>query len=411
VHHPSPTDAVRRHALAALLACALLALSAPRPAAAAAGAPPRVDNAKGPAHADVDRTLTPLWSRGDESDDLFFGLVGAAVPAPDGGVYALDSQLSTVYHLSADGELLGTLGREGEGPGEFQRAGAMVLLPGGELGVVQRFPGSIVKLHADGTPAGTVLPGDPTTGGRDMLTAAAPAPGGLVLSGAHMTRRESSRLRRNFISLYGADGTVAVEYAGRDDDFDFNARSFHETDQDFPGEDRWQVLPDGRVVVALERDAYTLTMSSPEGAPVLVFGRPAEPAARSAEELARRRAAWEASPRFQRMGIEQVFADTDPMIFDMAVRGDELWVLPREGARSAGGVLQTWDVFTADGRWDRRERLHVPGDGERDRLLFLDDGRALLVSGFRDALEAMFGGGTEDAGAADPVRLTLYRLD
>lgn len=408
-HRESAAPCRRRDALLAVLL--VTTLLQPAAAAAAAGAPPRIDNADGPARGDVDRHLTPLWSRGDEDDDLFFGLVPAAVPAPDGGVYVLDAQLSTVYHLDATGELVGTLGREGEGPGEFRFAGTLVPLPDGTLGVVQRFPGRIVKLRPDGTPAGVVLPGDPATGGRDMLTAAAAVDGGLVLSGAHMTRRDDGRLRRNFISLYGADGAVVVEYAGKDDDFDFAARSFREADLDFPGEDRWLALPDGRVAVALARDDYAVTVFSPDGAPALVFGRPAAAPLRDAADLDRLRARWEAGRRYQRFGTEQVFADTHPMIHDMAARGDEIWILPHAGA-AAAGAFQVWDVFTLDGRWDRRERLLAPGDGLRDRLLFLDDRRVLVVSGFRDALDSLFGGGEADADAdAAPVRITLYRLD
>lgn len=409
-----PTPRSVRPIPAALAAAALLTvlalLTAAHPARAADSVP-FVANADGPA---VEQTLEleEVWRRGTEDDDLFFGVVPAAV-ARDDRIYVLDSQVSTVYALDADGELLGELGREGEGPGEFRRAGTLIDMGDGTLGVTQVFPGRIVKLHADGSPAGVVLPGDPVTGGRDMVSGGLVTDTGLLLCGAHMTRQENARLRRFFLSRYADDGTVAVEYVGADDHFDFSAQSFRETDQDFINNGRWTALKDGRVIAGLPRDEYRLTLHAPDGAPLLEFGRPAEPSRRTPQQLARREASWKAGRRYQRFGVEQIFAATDPMIRFMTARDDEIWVLPGEGVRDRPvGVLQTWDVFTPDGVWARRVHLKAPGDGARDRLIFLDEDRALLVIGFQDAFDAMRGADLDQAELDDapPVQIVLYTI-
>jgi len=390
---------------AILLCCSL--------AAVAADAPPRITNPTQPANGVETLVLEEQWRRGGEDDELFFGLVVQACPGSGGEIFLLDAQLNEVMVLSADGELLRTIGREGEGPGEFRRAGDLMLTTDGNVGVVQRMPGAIVLLTPDGLPAGTVLPGDPTTGGRDYLSGAQAVAGGLVLSGAHMTRTETGRLRRNFISLYGLDGIERREYFGLDDDFDFSAQSFREVDQYFPGEGRWDVAPDGRVFVAASRQDYLVTVFSPDGGPVALIGRDYESRPRDRETLDRLEAAWKAGRRYARFGVEQEFAALEADIVRLEVRGDELWVLPSRGLHDQPpGVLQTWDVFTSEGLFDRQVALRAPGDGTRDRVILLDDDRALVVSGFQDARDAFTGAGgkddEDDLDYATPVEVITY---
>ena len=65
----------------------------------------------------------------------------------------LDSQLNEVQVYAPDGEYLRTIGREGEGPGEFRAAFNLLLLPSGNIGVLQAFPSKIIGLTPDGNPA------------------------------------------------------------------------------------------------------------------------------------------------------------------------------------------------------------------------------------------------------------------
>lgn len=54
-----------------------------------------------------------------------FGPVATVVPGPDGFLYSLHWQESSIRRWSADGTPSGSVGREGEGPGEFQRPGGI----------------------------------------------------------------------------------------------------------------------------------------------------------------------------------------------------------------------------------------------------------------------------------------------
>lgn len=56
----------------------------------------------------------------EETDDLLFGSIGNLNVDGEGRIYVRDNQLLQVVVFDADGNLIKTIGRKGEGPGEFQ---------------------------------------------------------------------------------------------------------------------------------------------------------------------------------------------------------------------------------------------------------------------------------------------------
>jgi hypothetical protein len=115
-----------------------------------------VSNPKAPMEAPATVRLQEQWRIGGESEaeGEFFGVIGQITTDPEGNVYLLDTQLSEVKVFSSDGAYLRTIGREGEGPGEFRQAQDMFFLPDGNLGVLQLAPGRIVVLSPQGEPMG-----------------------------------------------------------------------------------------------------------------------------------------------------------------------------------------------------------------------------------------------------------------
>ena len=60
-----------------------------------------------------------------DDPDYIFGSTGSVVPGPDGFIYSLHPRDAVVRRWSAGGTPAGTIGRQGEGPGEFTQPGRM----------------------------------------------------------------------------------------------------------------------------------------------------------------------------------------------------------------------------------------------------------------------------------------------
>ena len=70
----------------------------------------------------------PEWAQFTSSPRMGFDAAG--------NLYALDPGASRVVVIGADGDLVRTVGRKGEGPGEFQRAWDIVVWRDGRFGIV-----------------------------------------------------------------------------------------------------------------------------------------------------------------------------------------------------------------------------------------------------------------------------------
>lgn len=88
-------------------------------------------------------TLVPEISIGELEgpEEYLFGRIGSLAVDEDHNVYVFDTQAFEVRVFDATGTYLETLGREGEGPGEFARPEAIAMLPDGRLLV--RDPGNM----------------------------------------------------------------------------------------------------------------------------------------------------------------------------------------------------------------------------------------------------------------------------
>jgi hypothetical protein len=86
--------------------------------------------------------LTPELSVGvfEGAEEEMFGEVGAISVSRAGEIFVLDQHVHAVRHFGPDGAYLGSLGREGSGPGELKQPDGMALHPDGRLLV--RDPGN-----------------------------------------------------------------------------------------------------------------------------------------------------------------------------------------------------------------------------------------------------------------------------
>jgi len=77
----------------------------------------------------------------DGPDEYMFGNIRSLAVAPDGSIYLFDSHVPALRKYARDGTYLATFGREGGGPGEYNRPdGGLAVLPDGR--VLLRDPGN-----------------------------------------------------------------------------------------------------------------------------------------------------------------------------------------------------------------------------------------------------------------------------
>jgi hypothetical protein len=363
--------------------------------------------------------MKELWRLGGFSDDPdeFFGVISRITSDSQGNIYLLDSQLSEVKIYTPDGEYLNTIGREGEGPGEFRRPSDMFFLPDGNVGVMQTVPGKIVQLTTSGDPAGEFPVPQPEGGGFQVLRGAQLAGKNLAL--VRMTQeinQEQQSVKLNFgIDLVNPDGEVISNLESKKPTLNF-ANAVVTEDMFDTFENRWTVGQDGRVYAAPDRDNYIVKVWGTDGKLDRIITREYEHYKRSAEQKERTEKIW--SGFLQRVpNAELRISDIDKDIQNIYVRDDgHLWVLTSRGSRDRPeDSVGVFDIFDKDGRYVRQVTLYGQGDPREDAYFF-DGDRMYVVTGFLNAALAAQGGTTaEDEDVAEeeatPMEVICYRVD
>ena len=348
-----------------------------------------------------DVKLRELWRAGGEDDEVFFGLVPRVETDPEGNVYILDSQTCHVYVFNPEGEMLRTLFREGEGPGEIRRPRDMVLMGDGRVGLMQEFPGAISFVRPDGTPAGKIqLIG--IDGGVMGLTSCGASGDVLLFAGNHDQEgsRPEIRNRWNVLERYGPDGMMMARFADNHAVYDFGNFLFQENSHLPVFWFSFDADENGRVYTASHHDKYAVTVYSPDGTPQRVIEREYEPLDRTDAEIHRLelmiQSAFNGMSFQPKIEINRLESALSYFHRAIQLRPDgELWVLSGRGVRPDGqGVMAVFDVFDELGHFVRQVALHAPHDG-RDVGIFLSGtDRILVVLGYMDSLAAQFGNGT-----------------
>jgi len=367
--------------------------------------------------------LTEQWRIGGDDDDVFFGVVSRVMADDAGNVYLLDSQLSEVQVFSPTGEYLRTLSREGDGPGEVRNPNDMIFMPDGTLGLVQQFPGKIIKVDLEGNPAGEFTPGnlDPTAGGFIALADAKSGGGNLVLGGVNITvdTAAGAQNRHCYVASFADDGTEKVRYQELDYRWEFPDVVLSEWEMLFVWR-RWVVDQQGRVLIPPAHNQYAINVYNPDGTLDRVIEREFTSFKREADNPSVTQTIMEAIERqVQRQGVPQAKAqieDSDPDVGSIHLGEDgSIWVLSSRGNRNQPpGIMATYDVFDTDGHFQKEVQVACEGDGVKDGLFFLPNNRVIKVTGFVDAVLAQLGGG--DAELEDtaeepmPMEVVCYAI-
>ncbi|MCK9997242.1 MAG: 6-bladed beta-propeller [Candidatus Krumholzibacteria bacterium] len=361
--------------------------------------------------------LEELWRAGGEDDEeTVFGIITKVLIDDDNNIYLLDAQLSEISVFSPEGELINTLGREGEGPGEFRGPADMCFLPDGTIGVLQTFPGKVIKLNLDNTSAGTWPLGDPTKGAFYMMRGLRQGGGNVVAGGTeqHVDQANGIITRETFLSNLTTEGLRDKTFATTSVTMKLAELRLDEKELIDGADRRFDVGDDGQVVVAIPRNGYEVSIFAADGTLKRVFSREYEPWQRDERAAGIWQRILETVQRTQLPGAPISWEDTEPDVeFIRVARDGTIWILnSRAMWTETPGAFTYYDVFSPMGHFEKQVQVICEGNPKDDILFFAGNDLAFMITGFWDAALSRFGGsGTEDdEDEAEPMSVICYRI-
>ncbi|MDX2473120.1 MAG: hypothetical protein QNL91_05380 [Candidatus Krumholzibacteria bacterium] len=364
--------------------------------------------------------LEEEWRVGGEDGEDFFGVITQVRIGDDGLIYLLDTRLSEVPVYSKDGERLSTLSREGDGPGETRMPTNMLFMPDGSLGLVQMFPGKVIKVQADGTPMGSFQPGgaDPTAGGFLQMYDCIINDSDIVVTAESIkSGGPTGQERANYVASFDSEGQELVRYFENAYSWDFTNFEFDEAKLARVDFRKVAAGPDGRVYINTTRNEYQITVYNRDGSVDRVIEREYESRPRTDEEY-NSLVSTVTAQLAQIPNAKITMSKLDPDLAGLNFGPDgNLWVgNSRSGRDQPDGIMTTWDVFTPDGHFVETVSAACPGDGEKDIIIWTPDGAAVQVTGFTEGVEALRnqngggGGGEDDGEEAEPMEVIYLRV-
>jgi hypothetical protein len=330
--------------------------------------------------------LEEMWRVGGEDEEFLFGMVVDCMTDAEGNVYLLDNQLCNVEVFTAAGEHLRTLSRQGDGPGEIRIPQGLVMMPDGTLGILELFPGKIVKLTLAGEPQGNLTlggNGDPQTGFVAAIGSENRG-GTMIVAAQHSIPSDAGQDRTQYLARISEEGEELVRYREASMILDFNNPRFVERELLPAFLLASSVGPDGHVYVARDRDQYAIEVYSPDGSLVRVIEREFKNWKRDNRDLRRMNALVDAWIQGFPGEMPRDLETYEPAITELFVTDEgTLWVQhSRSGRDLPEGILLSYDTFDAEGKYLQEVHIASEGDPAFDGLRFLSGDRALLIKGY-----------------------------
>ncbi len=362
--------------------------------------------------------LTELWRAGGEDDEVFFGSVASIRTDADGNILLLDQQLSEVHIFSPSGEHLRTVFREGDGPGEIRAPNDMFVTADGTICALTGFPGKIVKVSADGLPAGQTAfsRGEDSQVPMGVLNRGFDMPEGILLMGIRMVFSGSVTTQTYFLSLCSDDGAEKLALVEKTNAIDYSDFVMTEAGLDFVWS-RVAVGPQGTVFVAPERNTYEIQVFDQTGEAIRTISRDYTQGARDKEEKKAQKKILEGiAAYYPRPPHSYVTEDTSPAIAGLWATADgRLWVQTGDSHKSVPeGSWVNLDVFSPEGEFEKQVALPGAYDAQQDGLYVQPDGLVIVVVGALDAFLNQQAVTSDEGGGestAQPLEVICYRME
>ncbi|MBC8425618.1 hypothetical protein H8E07_16000 [bacterium] len=394
-----------------IMTLAALAMAGAASLCAAGEEVPVVHNAA-PAEADTSvYELTEVWRAGGLDDEVLFGWVMDVIGDEAGRVYLLDSQLKQIVVYDVDGTYLDTLGREGEGPGEFSQPGGMFWWDEDVIAVTAGRIGVLDLIDTGGVPAGSVVLADEGDErimiGYNTCAALGEA---LVLSGNMGTGSATGVRTEIVIDAFGRDGRRIARLREHVHERPLHPFVFDEGAGTAPWSG-WAAAPDGRFYTAPDRSRYEIEALDADGRTRLRFSRDYDSLERSEVTREEIRSGILDNVRAAFPDAKAVLLDHHRDVRDIQVGHDgHLWITGSRGATTERDeVVCVYDVFDTDGRWLRCAEVRDPHGGALHSLRFLPRER-VLCRVMMDEDGGVYHTGDEEAPEETAYGVVCYRL-
>ena len=312
---------------------------------------------------------------GDEDSGDVLGEITDITMDGQGNTYLLDTSFNTVRIYGPDGEFQGTLGREGDGPGEFRNPEDCIVLSDGRLGVVQLMPGQVTTILPDGDPGEPIRPPSDNGGMMNLLMGAQPVDGAIYTCSSTMSMSDEGITTISQLLRLSLEGEVLSVIKSKEDKVESSGGVIAMragSDDDFTG--YWSAAPDGRIYIAPRYDAYMMEVLNPEGELEQVIEVEYEHVKRTDEEIE----SLQTDMQFATPHGEIELPPVNPMRRDitrMYPRPDgTLWVASSSTpVNRPEGAVGAFDVFDREGRLTGRVAIDVDFDRDYDRFHIVGD--------------------------------------
>ena len=363
--------------------------------------------------------LEEIWRLGADDEDVLLGLVTSGVVDDDGNVLLADHQLAHVLVVSPVGEVVATLGRVGDGPGELRKLHS-VFIAGDRVGMVQSFPGKVVYVDREGVPAGGFTLGSEENGGhysiRRLRSLGTALVGQIERSSNDFGADES--VTDAALSVIDLEGDLEAELASHQVSRGIMTIVLDEA-AEWSEFAKWAVGPNGVVATIAERDAWAVRERALDGEVLRTLRRPCEARQRSKEEKEEAVSQIRVAVATGRSTFERKALANDPIIVDLQYgRDGTLFVTTCHNATGllGDGVAGRFDIIAPNGRFVEELTLTCPDfDSAQDALLFLDGTHFLVLLNYEDAQKALHAAllsadEQEAISAAEPLEVVYMRV-
>lgn len=339
------------------------------------------------------RMMREQWRIGSDDQEIMYGMIGGACVDRDGYLYLLDIQLKHVLVLDDRGNLLRTIGRAGQGPGEFSAPTDLDLGGDDEIIVSEHWPSRLHRLTVSGEPVMSINPSRHMDHYDDyILHGVDGETGTLACMMSHRTFSGGTVCDATVLARLDESGATKVRYRQWTSRQSLRRDVIDETAGYFPAQ-AWALLPSGTLVMAPERDEYLLEFMDRDGGTIRRVSREFTAPLRTEGEIRAIKNTKKKTVNGMEVPLEFILEDRDPAIRTIDVMHDStIWIASARQYRDLPpGAGARFDIFTDGGMYAGDATLYFENDPNRDRFVLLGDGSVLQIKNHVDMSHAAMG--------------------